>query len=121
MSTIKPVLKRLHSPDVFDLELFAPADPTCFSFLLQAMFGPEGSEGEESFDILVCTPRWLSAEVERNSIVDGRHHLIVSKFDLVQMRSFLSEYARSCDGKTWREVAAKLSRLGRWEFEDYKP
>lgn len=121
MSQVKPVLKRLHSPDVFDLEAFAPADPACFSFLLQAMFGPEGGEGEESFDVLVCTPGWIAREVERRRILDGRHHLIVSAFDIQQVRSFLVAYANACVGKTWQEVATKLARLGKWEFEDYKP
>src|SRR5262249_55860788 len=121
MSTIQPVLKRLHSPDVFDLPSFSPADPACFGFLLQAMFGPAGSEGEESFDILVCTPRWLNGEVERKGIVDGRHTLLVSKFDFAQLSSFLAEYAKTCAGKTWEEAAIKLSRLGLWEFEDYRP
>lgn len=121
MSAIKPILKRLHCPDALNLESFSPADPTSFSLLLQAMFGPEGNEGEDSFDILVCTPRWLALEVERKSLVDGRHHLVVGKFDLAQIRSFLVAYAKTCAGKTWPEVASKLSRLGKWEFEDYRP
>jgi hypothetical protein len=121
MSTTKPVLKRLHSPDVLDLESYSPTDQTCFSFLLQAMFGPEGDEGEESFDVVVCTPSWLAREVERKGIVDGRHHLIVGTFDLETIRSFLTRYANTCTGKSWQEAASKLSRLGKWEFEDYKP
>lgn len=121
MTTIEPMLKRFHSPDIPDLESFSPADPTSFSFLLQAMFGPRESEGEESFDIVVCTPRWLAREVERKGMVEGRHHLVVSKFDLPQIRSFLALYAKTCAGKTWQEAAMKLSRLGKWEFEDYKP
>jgi hypothetical protein len=121
MSVINPVLKRLHSPDALNLESFTPVDPTSFSLLLQAMFGPEGNEGEESFDILVCTPRWLASEVERKGLVDGRHHLVVSKFDLAQIRAFLVAYAKDCAGKTWPEAAVKLSRLGKWEFEDYRP
>lgn len=119
MSIIKPALNRLHSPDVFDLESFAPEDPACFSFLLQAMFGPDGGEGEESFDILVCTPAKLALEVESKGIVDGRHHLVVHRFDLEQIRSFLIAYANICTGRTWQEVAIKLSRLGKWEFADY--
>ena len=121
MTTVRPVLKRLHSPDIFDLELFSPADPSCFSFLLQAMYGPAGSEGEESFDILVCTPKWLSGEVERRGIVDGRHHLIVSRFDLAQIRALLEQYATASAANTWEQAALMLSRLGHWEFEDYDP
>jgi hypothetical protein len=121
MPTVQPVLKRLHSPDVLHLESFRPADPTCFCLLLQAMFGPDGSDGEESFDVVVCTPRWLESEVERSGMIDGRHHLVVSRFDLTEIRSFLISYARSCEGESWDAAALKLSRLGKWEFEDYRP
>ena len=120
MKIIQPVLKRLHSPDARDLTSFSPADPTCFSLLLQAMFGPEGGEGEESFDILVCTPQRLAQEVECRGILDGRHHLVVGKFDLSAIRSFLVAYSKDCAGNTWQEAAVKLSRLGKWEFEDYR-
>jgi hypothetical protein len=47
-------LKRLHSPDVIDLNAFRPNGP--FGFLLQAMVGPQGAEGDEAFDVVVCTP-----------------------------------------------------------------
>lgn len=120
ISIVRPRLRRLHSPDVFDLESFVPEDPACFGILLQAMFGPDGGEGEESFDILVCTPMKLALEVKSKGIVDGRHHLIVHKFDLEQIRAFLVAYASSCTGKTWLEVVTKLSQLGKWEFEGYK-
>lgn len=121
MSLTKPALRGLHSPDALDLAAYFPADPMCFCILVQALFGPEGSEGEESFDVLVCTPMWLAHEVERKGLVNGRHHIIVYKFDLEQIRSFLVAYAKTCTGKNWQEVAVKLSRLGSWEFEDYAP
>lgn len=52
-------LKRLHSPDIYNLENYQPECAGSFCFLLQAMIGPEGEEGEESFDIEVCTPAWI--------------------------------------------------------------
>jgi hypothetical protein len=76
-------------------------------------------EGEESFDIVVCTSRWLGRQVEIKRIVEGRHHLFVRKFDLVQLHAFLHGYGVRCVGTTWSEVAERLARLGRWEFEDY--
>ncbi len=119
--SVRPVLKRLHSPDAHELHTFTPVDRACFGVLVQAMFGPDGGEGEESFDVLVCTPTWLAREVERMGLVDGRHHLIVHEFNLERIRSFLVAYASTCAGETWQEVAAKLCRLGKWEFEDYAP
>jgi hypothetical protein len=119
--TVRPILKGLHSPDAPDLESFLPQDPQRWCILLQAMFGPENSEGEESFGILVCTPQWLSQGVAENGIVDGRHHLVVNELDLPRLRNFLQDYANTCTGKTWHDAALKLSRLGHWEFEDYRP
>lgn len=121
MSVTRAVLRRLHSPDAPDFAAFSPADPTCFCILIQAMFGPADGEGEESFDVLVCTPTWLNREIEKKGIVDGRHHLIVLNFDLEQIRSYLVEYAATCAGENWQDVAIKLSRIGKWEFEDYAP
>ncbi|MFO0404784.1 MAG: immunity 8 family protein [Labrys sp. (in: a-proteobacteria)] len=121
MTIIHAVLRRLHSPDVDDLEAFSPSVPDHFGILVQALFGPEGVEGEESFDFLVCTPAWLAEKARRVGVVSGRYHLIVHAFDLPQLRAFLDGCAKSASGKSWKVVAAKLARIGQWEFEDYVP
>ncbi len=46
MSKIRPRLKRLRSPDIFDLESFSPGERDCFGFLRRAMFGAEEYEWE---------------------------------------------------------------------------
>ena len=121
MSAVRATLKQLHSPDVFDLEAYSPDDETCFGFLLQAMFGPENADGEESFNMIVCTPKWLAGELAQRRIISGRHHVIVNEYNFEELRSFLTAYGSKCEGDTWQEVALKLSRIGRWEFEDYVP
>lgn len=118
---MKAVLKRLHSPDVFDLESHEPEDRTSFSLLVQAMIGPVGQEGEESFDIDVCTPRWLDSIMDAKSVVFGRHYIIVKAYDYHLIHSSIEQYVDTCSGKDWEEVAERLSRLGKWEFEDYAP
>ena len=117
---IIPVLKWLHSPDI-DLDTYYPEDPGYFGFLLQAFFGIEGEKGKDSFDILVCTPRWLqSNDLWRNGgILIGRHYLLMETYSIDQIRRFINDYAKNCAGKTWNEVAIKLGRLGKWEYEDY--
>jgi hypothetical protein len=115
---MKAEFRRLHSPDVEDLVDWAPEDDA-FAVLVQIMAAPEGSPGEESFDVTVCSPAWVTQLVERGGIIEGRHMLIVANYDYSRLRDYILEYVSSCSGETWQQVAAKLSRLGRWEFEDY--
>lgn len=112
-------LKRLHSPDIYDLEHFHAEDPENFAFLLQVMVGPEGEDGEESFDIEVCTPKWLEQTYGVDEIVIGRHLLIVREFNYQRIVSFIKGYLSKCSGENWNDIAQKVSRLGMWEFEDY--
>lgn len=119
MKKIQPELKRIHSPDVFDLENPGLSEDRPYRILVQAMFGPWGTEGEESFDVVVCNALWLADQV-RSGPIPGRHHLFVNRFDIGEIRAFWSQLATECAGGTWEEVAEKLGRFGKWEFEDYK-
>ncbi|MCU1273492.1 MAG: hypothetical protein JWO48_923 [Bryobacterales bacterium] len=114
-------LKRLHSPDVYDLRAYLPEVSDNFGFLLQAMIGPKGIEGEESFDIQVCTPKWLIGHSGRTDIILGRHYLIMIEYDYDRLVEKIASFCNECSGETWQEIAGRLSRLGKWEFEDYQP
>lgn len=120
MTVTRPVLKGLHSPDVLDLETHRPPDDEPFCVLVQAMFGPEGEDGEESFDLVVCNPPWI-AERTRRGPFSGRHHLILARFDMADIRAFLGRVAAQSSAPTWQEVGEKLARHAHWEFEDYVP
>jgi hypothetical protein len=115
---IRAELKRLHSPDVFNLEDFQPDGS--FGILVQAMVGPSSAPGEESFGIIVCTPAWF-ADRMAGDIYPGRHHLFVRRYDFHLLKKYLERYCSTCTVASWHEVAEKLGRLGHWEFEDYKP
>lgn len=107
----------------------------CFSIRLrrspdlgcQGEGGHQGFEGlgsderEESFDVLVCTPTWLARVVATEGPQVGRHRLIVEKLNLHEAKLFLLRQVERLEAPTWPELAAKLSRLGYWEFEDYRP
>ncbi|MES2662168.1 MAG: immunity 8 family protein [Pseudomonadota bacterium] len=112
-------LKRLHSPDIYDLENYQPEHPRKFGFLLQAMVGPKGKEGEESFDLEVCTPGWLEEAYGPDEVIIGQHYLIVREYNYQRIVASIENFLRDCSGKNWREVGEKVSRLGKWEFEDY--
>ena len=113
-------MKRLHSPDLFDLESSSPEDPEEFGILIQAMVGPVGAEGEESFDFTVCAPKWLSKNINGSKHLFGRHYLIVNRYDYGVINDAISSLCRSVSGSSWQEVAQKLSQHGGWEFENYR-
>ena len=118
---MKAEVRRFHSPDITDLDAYMPPDPTNFAFQLQVMAGPKGAAGEESFDLEVCTPEWLGERLRTDSVVMGRHHLIVADYDWNRISAFITKWVGKCEGDTWQEVALKVGRLGHWEFEDYRP
>jgi Immunity protein 8 len=118
---MKAELKRLHSPDVHDLRSFYPQPADEFGFHLQIMVGPEGQQGEESFDVVVCTPDWLKRQFKTSDIVIGHGRILVFEYDYERLRSFIARQCAKCVADTWLEIASKLSRIGWWEFEGYQP
>jgi immunity protein 8 of polymorphic toxin system len=119
--SVQPEIKRLHSPDVFDLTAWSPPRGEDFAVLLQVLVGPVGAEGEESFDVVVCTAGWLGGNLGLDGMLSGRHHLLMDEWNYDRLEAFLRRYVAGCSAPTWQGVAEKIGRLGKWEFEDYRP
>lgn len=81
--------------------------------------GPLNARGEEIFQIAICTPQAVDALLRRDSIMSGRHLLLVSDFVPAKIEAFLSDRLSRLDGRDWPELADKIGRLALWEFEDY--
>ena len=112
-------LKGLYSDDISDLKTYSPSEDNNFGLLVRVMVGPMDGQGEESFEVLVCTPKWLSENNSSSDILLGLHKLIVFKYDYARLQQFIEKYLMRCSGENWQEVAQKLSLLGQWEFEGY--
>ena len=108
------------SPDVYDLADWVPESES-WVLRLQILAGPSNGPGEESFDLTVCSIPWMAERVRRDGVLDGRHHLIVERYDWSAIRAFVERRVQSCEGREWSEVAVKLARFGYWEFENYRP
>ncbi len=119
---IQAELHYLHSPDVPDLDMatYAPEDSTYFLILVQAMIGSRGEPGEDSFDFIVCTPRWLETTLSQDEFVFGRHYLIVPRYDYYLIWQAIEDLCNRTDGPDWTTIGNKLGRYGQWEFEDYR-
>jgi hypothetical protein len=119
---MKAEIKKIYSVDVVEkLEDYNPNAPHNFGFNLCIILGPQGEEGEESFDMMVCSPDWLKENYKKNEIIFGRHYLIVFEYNYQAIFNKLNEYVNSIEAKNWDEIGLKVGRIGHWEFEDYKP
>ena len=110
-------LKRIHSPDVYDLASYQPEGP--FGILIQMMIGPEGTPGEEAFDTIVCSRDWMAVHTATpNLVVD--HKIVVNNYDYQKLFHQIQGFCQSQEGNTWQDLALKLNKIGKWEFADYK-
>lgn len=112
-------VRYFHSPDC-DLEQFVPEDPADVGVLVQILVGPADGPGEESFDVLVLTPRRSSRWVEQKGPLLGRHHLFVNEFDWPVIKKFLTSAVEREVAPSWPELGERIGRIGKWEFEDYR-
>lgn len=113
---VRALMTAEHEP----LESLRLKDPECFDVVVRATVGPLGQEGEESFDVSVCTPAWLARMCEKDGFVLCRHRLVLNSYSPAKIRSVLTKFIERCSGETWQEVAKKVARIGLWELEDYR-
>lgn len=116
---MKPIIKAIISPDISDFPTFSPMELDNFGFLLQLLIGPAGEESMESFAVMVCSPKWLYEKYGNMKVIAGRHHLIMFEYNYDSLIDTINAYVEECSGRDWKEVALKLARFGKWEFEDY--
>lgn len=55
--------------------------------------------------------------VRRDGFFDGRHTVVVERFDWPLLGRHLEGRVRECEGETWGDVAARLVQVGFWEFD----
>ena len=115
---MKAELKALISSD-FD-ERFHEKEGDNFSFWIQAFVGPEGEEGQEQFQVQVCTPRWLLGH-DREDVIMGTGRIIVFEYHWSRMERAIRQWVNRWRGNSWHELALKVARLGDWEFDNYTP
>lgn len=114
------VLKDLDHNDAENLDQFRPRDPQHFDLWLTAHIGSSTERGSDLFQIRVTTPSFLASQLVSERAVWGRHTLILEQYDLALIRKKITDFLAHCDGESWEAVAMKVSRIGAWEFEDYK-
>lgn len=116
---MKAEIKYIYSPNIENLETHIPNEKDNFCFLLQVFVGIEDKEGEESFNFEICTPKWLLDNLKKDEIIMGKNYIIVLEYNYEKLLQEIKTLINKCTGKSWNEIALKLSCFSRWEFEDY--
>jgi hypothetical protein len=96
-------------------------DPSNAAQWIRAIVGPHDGPGEESFDLLVCTPAWLQQQIEKVAPVVGIHHLVVARWDAAYVDQIVRDLIEAPSADTWPELGERIGRIALWEFEGYKP
>jgi hypothetical protein len=73
------------------------------------------------FDFTVCTARWLQAHPPEKNFAFLSPTLLMARWDYATLKRALGDLCLHTEGADWGEIATKLSRYGRWEYEDYRP
>lgn len=116
---MRAALRCILSIENHDLSTWHPSGAD-FAVGIRLLVGPDDGEGEESFDLTVCSPSWLAERADEEAVYDARHHLVVVAFDFQLLENYLKRRVEACRGTSWDEVAQQVARLGYWEFEDYR-
>lgn len=99
----------------------APPEAADFGVNVTVLLRPAGGEGEESFQLTVCTPAWLAENVAMpKGFAFVRDHPVVERWDEQLVRRAIQDVCLRNEGSDWHDVATKLSRYAYWEFEDYR-
>lgn len=112
------------------LQSFYPDDPKYFYGMIDMDIGLASSEGGDIFQLMVCTPKWFQENVLTTTpsepthevvhrLAFGRHYLFVKEFDEAEIEKEVRKMVTNVRGKDWNQIALRLSRYFRWEFEDY--
>ena len=57
---------------------------------------------------------------EHGVLLDETRSLLATVKACVRLRGAVEKICRATSGRTWQEVAERLARFGRWEFENYQ-
>lgn len=117
---MKAILKEIRSLEIEDILInYWPEDPEIFGSWIRAIIGPDDQEGGEFFDMLICTPKWLQGEVERNGIFLGKGTIIIDEYNFDKIIVFIKQQISNSCADDWLGITQKLSRISFWEYEDY--
>ena len=106
-------------------------DPTDFCVIVELNISSSTVDSGDIFSLTICSPKWFGKNVvcppkhhpthdRNNRAVFGRHYLFMDIYDEDEINRTLRDHVEAAHGDDWDEIATRLARYFRWEFEDYR-
>jgi hypothetical protein len=105
MNGIRPEIKAFYSVDIeLPLEKYFPEVEDEFGFWARMIIGEKNTGGEESFDVMICSPKWLINNYAKTDLLFGKHHLIVFEYNYDRIYHKLKRFIDRIEEDIWDEI-----------------
>lgn len=104
-----------------------PLDPGYFGYHAQVFIGSADDSWSNSFDVVVCTPRWLAdnfqhgvlarSAYESSNLLYGNSLVLMQTWDPVELRRSIESICSDTVGLEWGPVANSIGRWLPWEYQ----
>ncbi|MGI4738512.1 MAG: Imm8 family immunity protein [Janthinobacterium lividum] len=117
---MKAVIRSYSCSESEDLSTYEESYPADFGFTLTFYIGVERSKGEDSFEVFVASAMYLAHRNSAQAPAFLRHTILAPDYNVPYAVALVEEYISSLEENSWEELANKINRVLRWEFEDHK-
>ena len=115
---MKAEIKAYERIDNEDLSSYDPEDKQIFGFTLLFSIGVKGQEGADYFEVDVASPSYLEHLMPQPYFL--RHTILDTDYNIPKTVALMTQYVEALEEESWEQLASKISRVARWEFEDYR-
>ena len=116
---MKAEIKAYERTDNEDLSSYEPEDKQVFGFTLLFSIGIKGQKGADYFEVDVASPGFLEHLLPQPFFL--RHTVLATYYNIPTTVALMTQYVEALEEESWEQLASKISRVARWQFEDYQP
>ena len=115
---MKAEIKGYSRTENEDQSSYEPGEKQVFGFTLLFEIGIKGQVGADYFEVDVASPGFLEHLLPQPFFL--RHTVLATDYNIPAVVTLVSQYVEALEEESWEALASKISRVARWEFEDYQ-
>jgi hypothetical protein len=110
---------------VDDVASYRPKDENRFAVQLSLLVGTPENDFGDTFEIIVCSPRWLLENLDAHwpayrlgsgAVLPGRDLWLMKHWDYDRVKQSVNQILGSVTAETWDDLANWLGRHLSWEY-----